>query len=80
MALNNKPPYLLYNVYTKKEKEIYDQIVPILKKRLEEKFNTEFTIDNEYIINYDPTKATKDEVMAVNSQVFKYYYQNKNKG
>lgn len=78
MAINNKPPYLLYNVYSQKDRDLYDQIVPQLKKRLEEKFKTEFTIDNEYVINYDPTKATKEEVMKINSQVFHdYYYKDK---
>lgn len=78
MVIKDKPPYLLYNVYSQKDRDLYDQIVPQLKKRLEEKFKTEFTIDNEYVINYDPTKATKEDVMKVNRQVFHdYYYKDK---
>ena len=78
MALNDQPPYLLYNVYSQKERDLYDQIVPQLKRRLEEKFKTEFTIDENYIINYDPTKATQPQVMEINSQVFHdYYYKDK---
>lgn len=80
MALNYNPPYVLYNVYTKKDREIYDQIVPQLKRRLEEKYQTEVTIDKDYIINYDKTKLNKDQVMKVSGQVFKDYYLNKNKG
>ena len=78
MALNDQPPYLLYNVYSQKERDLYDQIVPQLKRRLEEKFKTEFTIDENYIINYDPTKATQPQVMEINRQVFHdYYYKDK---
>lgn len=72
--LNDLAPYRMFNAITEKEKFVIKKLWPIIKQRLEEKFKTEFVLDEDYNIYYDNEKATKDQVLRVSGDVFMDYY------
>lgn len=74
MALNDLAPYRMWNAITEKEKWLCNKLWPIIKQRLEEKFKTEFVLDEDFNIYYDNEKATKDQVLRVSGEVFMDYY------
>lgn len=74
--LNDLAPYRMFNAITQKERWLVAKLWPTIKKRLEEKFDTQFALDKDYNIYYDNSKATKDEVLKVSGEVFMEYYRN----
>ena len=72
--LNELAPYRIFNAITQKEKWLVDKLWPEMKRRLEERFQTEFNLDEDFNIYYDNEKATKNEVLTVTGTVFMDYY------
>lgn len=72
--LNDLAPYRLFNAITQKEKWLAKKLWPTMKQRLEEKFKTQFNLDDDFNIYYDNQKATKDQVLKITGQVFMDYY------